>query len=408
MVDKFSSKEELITYLESCELIGLDSEWSQQSRELVKSFKAKEIDVNRWWVLTGVDWHCPCCRRSKPEIVRMNRHGHLIGEIHEHHDHVIDAVRAEFTKASENLPKILADQSAKKFYKRIAFGFSAYDNTLVCSDCNAADAEAKKLLNFPFGSYFSFSPQEISEFILVFPNQPHEISIRHAEAAWLAAQPIFNKRIELIKHIAHLAATDAHWYQPSEKTAKQEERHGELMFKHYGLATVSPSGPEGLLYNTNKHQGSPDSWRRKTNFPDPVPTEGQVRHMVALEYSNFDEHPDNWQCPVCGRNKFDCIRKTNKGKWSFNVVQRKIYEDGKSRLDFEMCKDCSDVSTNIGMEIKKRSGRLKNRVLSNLISREYLQRIIQPQHHCKHNIQNKIADDIVGELVEIAVQGGFD
>jgi len=149
MVDKFSSKEELITYLENWDLFGLDSEWSQQSRELVEQFKAKEIDVNRWWVLTSPDWRCPCCKRSKPEIVRMNKHGHLIGEIHEHHDHVIDAVRAEFTKASENLPKILADQNAKKFYKRIAFGFSAYDNTLVCSDCNAADAEEKKLLNFP-------------------------------------------------------------------------------------------------------------------------------------------------------------------------------------------------------------------------------------------------------------------
>lgn len=408
MTNNFNSKEELLAYLEDWDLVGLDSEWSRQSRQLVEEFNAKEIDVNRWWVLTSKDWRCPCCDRSKPEIVRMNSHGHLIGEIHEHHDHVIDAVRTEFTKASENLPQIIADRNAKKFFKRIAFGFSAYDNTLVCSDCNAADAKAKKLLKFKPGSYFSFSPKEISEFINVLPNQPHEIDFQKANQAWLAAKPILEKRLKLIKHIALLAATDAHWYQPSEKTAKQEEMHGELMFKHYGLATISPSGPEGLLYATNKHQGRPDSWRRKTNFPDPVPTDGQVRHMVALEYSNFSEHAEDWQCPVCLRLKFDCIRKTNKGKWSFNVVHRKVYEDGKSRLDFEMCKDCSDVSTNIGIEIKKRSRGLDNRVLSNLISREDLQRIVQPQPHCKHNIKNKIADDIVNELVEVALQGGFD
>jgi len=89
-------------------------------------------------------------------------------------------------------------------------------------------------------------------------------------------------------------------------------------------------------------------------------------------------------------------------------VPRKVYENGKSRVDFEMCKDCSDVSTNIGIEIKKRSGRLENRVLSNLISRVNLERIINPQPHCKHNIHNEIADEIVSELVEIAAQGGFD
>jgi len=121
---------------------------------------------------------------------------------------------------------------------------------------------------------------------------------------------MFNKRIELIKHIALLAATDSHWYQPSEKTAKQEEVIGERWFRNYGLASISPSGPEGLLYATNKHQGSPDSWRRKTNFSDPVPKDGQVRHMAELEYSNFNDYADDWQCQVCNRIKFECIRKT--------------------------------------------------------------------------------------------------
>lgn len=403
---QFESKEQMLAYLAEWDLDGLDSEWSAQSRRLVETFNAKEIDVNRWWVLTPVNWSCPCCKRGKAEIVRMNAHGHLKGDIHEHHDHVIDSVRQEFTLASENLPRILADESAKKFFRRIAFGFSAYDNTLVCSDCNEADAKAKKLLKFKSGSYFSFSPKEISEFIIVEPNKAHEIDAEKAYQVWMAAKPMFEKRLELIKHIAYLAATDSHWYQPSEKTAQYEERIGNMLFKHYGLTKLSPSGPEGLLYQTNKHQGLADSWRRKRNLPNSPPMDGQVRHMAALEYSNFNSFPDDWVCNICHRAKFACIRKANSGKWSFTVSTRTT--SGSSRDECEMCKDCADVSMNIGIEVKKLSGNQQLRRLASLISLVDLEGIIKPQPHCKHNINNEAADQVVSKLVEIALQGGFD
>lgn len=357
-------------------------------------------------VLTSVNWRCPCCKRGKIEIVRLNAHGHLKGDIHEHHDHVIDSVRKEFTLASENLPEILADKSAKKFFQRIAFGFSAYDNTLICSDCNDADAKAKKLLKFKTGSYFSFSPKEISEFIIVEPNKAHEIDTEKAYQVWIAAKPMFEKRLELIKHIAYLAATDSHWYQPSEKTAQYEERMGQALLKHYGIAKLSPSCPEGLLYQTNKHEGLADSWRRKKNVPNSIPTEGQIRHMAALEYSNFDSCPDDWICNICHRGKFACIRKANSGKWSFTATTR--IKSWNSRDEFVMCKDCADVSMNIGIEVKKRSGKLDLGRLAGLISLVDLERIVKPQPHCKHNINNETADDVVSKLVEVALQGGFD
>lgn len=73
-----------------------------------------------------------------------------------------------------------------------------------------------------------------------------------------------------------------------------------------------------------------------------------------------------------------------------------------------MCKDCADVSMNIGIEVKKRSGKFDLGRLAGLISLVDLERIVKPQPHCKHNINNETADDVVSKLVEIALQGGFD
>ncbi len=47
---KFNDKNELYTFLETSDLIGLDSEYSLSTQKLKKSFDAKEIHINKWWV----------------------------------------------------------------------------------------------------------------------------------------------------------------------------------------------------------------------------------------------------------------------------------------------------------------------------------------------------------------------
>lgn len=169
----FSNVNELHEFLSDNDLLGLDSEYSYRSRKIVERFHAKGFDVNRWWVMTSYDWTCPCCNRNKEDLVRVNRHNYLIGHLHEHHDHMSDYVEKKFIEISESLDEVVADIMAEKFIKRTAFALSAYDHTIICLDCNMADGEAKKILGLP--EEFSFSPNEISEFIIKSPNKMHQI-----------------------------------------------------------------------------------------------------------------------------------------------------------------------------------------------------------------------------------------
>ena len=84
-------------------------------------------------------WTCPVCGRTKYEILKWKKRKGvdtlLYGEfgwkflVHRHHDH----------------------------------GERWSGKTIICSDCNAADGIAKRILKLP--SSWSFSPEELSEFV---------------------------------------------------------------------------------------------------------------------------------------------------------------------------------------------------------------------------------------------------
>ena len=63
------------------DLKGLDSEFTYSTRKLVTLFNADGAHLNRWWVLTPVEWSCPCCRRSKSQIVRLNKNDNLFCDL---------------------------------------------------------------------------------------------------------------------------------------------------------------------------------------------------------------------------------------------------------------------------------------------------------------------------------------
>jgi hypothetical protein len=103
----------------------------------------------RWAVANG--WQCPCCDRTAHELIRwsdirgptMRRcygdeygMGFTISFAH-HHCHGYD-------------------------------GQKRFPTTLICGDCNAADAAAKRKLPLP--EIWSFSPEEIRQFVRVTPH----------------------------------------------------------------------------------------------------------------------------------------------------------------------------------------------------------------------------------------------
>ena len=88
--------EEFKAYLANRDLDGIDSEHTHSTLTLVKSFNASGPHMNRWWVMTPVNWSCVCCKRTKAEIVRLNKNNYLTCQLHEHHDHMKDVVKGLF------------------------------------------------------------------------------------------------------------------------------------------------------------------------------------------------------------------------------------------------------------------------------------------------------------------------
>lgn len=191
----------------SAGLIGLDGAMSPQTVRLVEKFGAKKADMTLWWAMTPQSWVCPACDRSKPELVRLNKNGDLMCRLVEHHDHMGDVLQTQFQRHSVSRDKVVATDLAEEFAKRSAAMVSAYDNTIICNDCNNADPRAKKIIGAP--DDFSFSPAEIRQFISVRANEPHEILPDEATRVWKSCAPSFTLRMEIIDRIAEIAAGKA-------------------------------------------------------------------------------------------------------------------------------------------------------------------------------------------------------
>ena len=397
------NKEEFIASLCDKDLQGLDSEYTYSTRLLVKSFDANGAHLNRWWVMTSVEWVCPCCKRTKPEIVRLNKNKYLICQLHEHHDHMKEVVKSLFEELSTKRKKVVADELSEKFAIKTAFSLSAYDNTVVCFDCNKADSDAKKVVKAH--KYFSFSPKEISEFILVSANSEHEIDEETAREVWSRVQPVFEMRLDMAKQFAHIAAEKNDWYQPSERTAKQVERIAKHFFDSNGLTKIEKYGPERLLYNTKPFKGTHDSWRTKENRQtSKLPTEKELSHLEATRGRSWKRYDENWMCPCCKRTKYECVRPSKKNSWILEIKSSALFVKSENKVDYHpdpICVDCLDSTMNLGREVLKES-RAIIKFPSSVVSLTELSPAVIAKPHSKHAYRNSYINKLMPELVERA------
>lgn len=188
-----------------------DGVMSLQSQKLKDAFGASGFNMTQLWALTPQTWVCPCCNRSKPEIVRVDKNNELSCWIVDHHDHMQELLKKRFFEISSSLNEIVADRDAEDFAKRSSSMVSSFDNVAVCGDCNNVDAKAKKLVRAH--PYFSFSPFEIKEFVIARPNLPHEINTQVAQRIWNEHIDTFKLRLKIVDRIAQIAATNQHWFQ---------------------------------------------------------------------------------------------------------------------------------------------------------------------------------------------------
>lgn len=401
---KFTSEQNLKEYLTENDLMGLDAEYSPSTLRLIHKFEAKGAHLNKWWVMTSTEWVCPSCKRKKSDIVRLNRHGYLICQLHEHHDHMKDLVKKVFTEISSSKEIVVADELAEKFAIKTSFALSAYDNTVICSDCNEADKNAKKIANTH--PDFSYSPKEIGDLIEPKPNEEHKINEEIAKKIWVEGEAIFNLRMKMINYLAKVAAENKHWYQPSEQSAKRTEIIAKNWFRNYGLSEISIE-PEKLLYTSVVFKGNSSSWRTKVNPTiSRRPTSGELQHLIKTRGSFWKKVEDTWYCPCCGRAKQECIRPSKKNPWIFEIKNMSFFNLNSDRWHESqlVCNDCSTVATHMGIEAA--DGK-EIPFPSSLISFTELMKIVIPRAYSLHNINNKIADDMIFNLKERIENGVY-
>ncbi len=403
---EFSSEEELHTYLRSHVLKGLDSEYSYIYDDIIEAFDAKGLDLDSWWVMTPYDWRCPACQRSKIEILRPNKHGYLTGHIYEHHDHMQEVISREFDRISSSRENVVADVDAATFVGRTAYAVSAFDRTLICSDCNTADVKAKKIVNAP--SEFSFSPRELGRFIESHPHTDHEINHRLAFETWEECKPVFQRRCEFIVSIAELAASNEHWFQKSEMPARRFYKYSHTLFEHYGFDKLRGKAfPEHYLFTPKKYPKSMDGWRKKKVRLSPPPSQGEINHMLQTRIMpTWHKTGDDWRCPCCLRSKFECITKNNKKDWDFGVEYKRFCDeqDPRSPIYHDVCRNCASSAIHFGKEAASNTPFAVNSA-SAILKLSELSAIIVPTPFNRHRYNDGAANKILEVIQERILSG---
>lgn len=106
------------------------------------------------------DWRCPVCMRPKSSLHRKTSTGKIQSKLVYHHDHF-----DEF--ASSEVMKIFSDDDLSEGRKvkilaqaRHVIAFvRAFEQTLICEDCNHTEARAKSVVGAP--KHFSFGPVDL-------------------------------------------------------------------------------------------------------------------------------------------------------------------------------------------------------------------------------------------------------
>ncbi|MDD9158521.1 hypothetical protein PVK64_20380 [Aliivibrio sp. S4TY2] len=392
---------EFIESLQERDLDGIDSEFSFSTRELIRKYDADGAHLNRWWVMTPVTWKCPSCCRTKDQIVRLNKNKYLTCQLHEHHDHMKDVVKELFESFSIKQEVIVADALSEKFAIKTAFSLSAYDNTVVCFDCNKADADAKKIVQAH--RYFSFSPKQIGEFVIVTPNEDHRIDPIKAMQVWKEAESIFTIRMQMAEKFARIAAEKKDWYQPSLETATNIVRKARWHFERHGVTKINKYEPEKVLYTPEPFKGKNSSWREKNN-PQiwQKPNSKQLEHLASTRGKFWNRYQANWVCPCCNRNKLTCVRPSKKNAWVLEIKSGPMFDVVSSEVNYQaepMCIDCLNTALNLGREAMKETG-INIDFPSSVICIEVLKQIILIRPHSQHNYLNEKINSVIPMLMQ--------
>ena len=348
----------------------LDGRWSTQTRELMRQFGTDRLDLNDAWADSSQGWHCPCCQRLKTEIARLTSEGVLLCKLDMHHDHLIELAKAMFRSAGDqDLPDEVRKRRARA-RSAAASLIERFAPTLICEDCNHADADMKAALGSEVDRHFSFSPAEIATFIRPAPNCSHDIDLAAGRATWQKVRPAFEDRVAFTRLMVERVNAGSHdveagpsafgmnrtdptmLYDLASRAAGARSRLGKMV----DLLSARSRSTHG---NQSNRGGRP---QRKVVPPTADDFRGIcTRNAASAPWASAGEA---WRCEICERSKFEICRKSNKGGWTAaiqylqrfddeidpeNQVRRSREHGGPILLGahhrYSVCQDCRHVVT---------------------------------------------------------------
>lgn len=382
-----------ITYLD-----GFDSPLSKR----IRSFHGSDaLELNSNWIGTPQAWLCPCCGRDKFRLSRRGQKRQVLAKLVIHHDHMGEVLKASFRTALETFGTQAPQESGFGLAARIGKAFAAFEEILVCEDCNNADTAAKKLVEAPRS--FSFTPGQIRDFVRVRDHAPHEIDGEAVVRIWHAAKPTYEFRIRLIHEVAHAAATNAHWYEPH---AADLDPVPVLNWRTLPATVREWISAEGLVKALGPVRAKASANLSRWRLERAARGRSLPSNFLAILFSEpynaerWNAVDDQWHCPVCRRSKTETVyMKDNRVKFGTHDIRAW----GSSPT---ICLHCSHVVFAIKREVVAAVGCKADYLDTGaVVSANEISSIITPRPNSAHLIDAPRAANLVEAAIRRHTQG---
>lgn len=273
----------------------------------------RRLILNRPWVQQAHDFVCPTCLRSKPDLLFRDGNGDWRGELVVHHDHCVD-----------------------EFGDFLLVMGVAFQNSIICTDCNILEGKPKAKGLIP--KWFSFDAVQLSELIYLVDGEP-DIDIDRAVCLY--------KDVSEEKRSAIQAAKEV-WDYSQKLRATALDYRPNLGSEEFYLDVMQSERYQNLEELTCRLQrtasGLGAGWylgevpsRRKFRVPSEIEIAEALR-LFDFEFPNESGAPiSTWACACCQRLAKECVRFYPKSK-KVRLKTSSVYLGGKDKLD--SCYDC--------------------------------------------------------------------
>lgn len=393
-----------------------DGRWSALSSYLKQRFETELMHLNEAWAMTSLAWRCPACERQKIDIARKTDSGIILCQLERHHDHLGDwASKILRETAFQGIPDTLSAQRKRACGAVLPLA-ERFAETLVCMDCNAADAAMKKDLGGRVHRDFSFSPSEIGAFIVARPNEPHERSLDRGIKVWAKADADFQNRLQFVEMIGSRLRQGLHDREQQSDPYKIAGDQDARMFLSLAKQQAGARGqlpPLWEAFRARSCAGDGHKSKKKNgaaaHIRVPTNQEFQDHNRAMQKPGPWSKASFDWRCACCARSKREIMRLSGKGKWTgqiheifdfqeetderslaFRSVHRTEIPIFRSCSKATVCQDCRLLLTDAAkLRADGRSG-------EHCLSPEILRSLVgEAKPHMRHNVSDEHLRDAI-------------